>query len=128
MGTEVGLHGSKNLEVQEIVSDLDLSPKLLGRYERKLMRHAVGEIVQVLTGGGKAVFVVGENTLHSTFIPNSRVMETFADRSGLRLASRSSRELPANRGYLPPPSKHSQPAALNARMRREAVVTLREAA
>lgn len=134
VGTEVGLHGSKHLEVQEVVSDLDLRPKLTGRYERILMRYVddmqrvIGEIARVLAVGGKAVFVVGENTLRGTFIPNSRVVETVADRSGLCLASRSSRELPANRRYLPPPSKHSQPEALNARMRREAVLTFRKAA
>ena len=134
VGTEVGLHASNNFEVQEVLSDLDLRPKLPGRYERILMRYVddmrrvIGEIERVLAGGGKAVFVVGENTLRGTFIPNSRVVEMVADRLGLCLASRSSRELPANRRYLPPPSKQSQPAALNARMRREAVLTFRKAA
>ena len=134
VGTEVGMRGKEMGEIEEIFSSLNLSPKLPDRQERVLkryiddMRQVIGETVRVLACDGKAVLVVGENTLRGTFIPNSLVVEAIADNVGLRRTARRSRKLPPNRRYLPPPSKNSPPAALNGRMRREVVLTFRKAA
>ena len=86
------------------------------------MRQVVQEASRVLVGGGLAVFVIGENTVYGTFIQNLCIIETLANDIGLRCVGRHSRELPANRRYLPPPSTRT--TALDVRMRQKVVLTL----
>ena len=134
VGTEVGMDARDDREIQEILSDLKLQPKLRARQEAMLaryiddMRRAVGETYRVLTGNGRAVYVVGENTIRGTFIRNATIIEAVAGAAGLRCIARRSRELPANRRYLPPPSKQSETAMLGNRMRREVILTFGKAA
>ena len=134
VGTEVGKDAGDDREIQEILSDLKLKPKLRSRQEAVLMRYiddmrqSVGEAARVLTRDGCAVYVIGENTVRGTFIPNSLIVEMVADIAGLRCTTRRSRELPANRRYLPPPSKQSEYTALNGRMRREVILTFKKTA
>ena len=134
VGTEVGMDARDDREIQGILSDLKLQPKLRARQEAMLaryiddMRRAVGETSRVLTGGGRAVYVVGENTVRGTFIRNATIIEAVAGAAGLRCTARRSRELPANRRYLPPPSKQSETATLGNRLRREVILTFRKAA
>ena len=119
----------ENQEIQKIIVDLKLSPKLSSRNERVLahyiddMRNAVKEVERVLSPGGKAVYVVGENTVRGTFIPNAKIMSAVAELVGLKVDSRRSRELPANRRYLPPPTARNAPEALGGRMRREVILS-----
>ncbi|WP_157450305.1 hypothetical protein [Bradyrhizobium sp. ARR65] len=116
-------------DIQQIISDLKLSPKLSGRHEAILahyikdMRSAVREAARVLSPGGKAVYVVGENTIRGTFIPNAKIVVAVAEQSGLSTENRRARTLPANRRYLPPPSTRSARVALNGRMRREVILS-----
>ena len=134
VGAEIGKDSSDDSEIQEILSGLKLQPKLAARQEALLaryvddMRQTVAEAARVLTGNGKAVYVVGENTVRGTFIPNSAIVEAVANRAGLLRIARRSRELPANRRYLPPPSTQSRAMALNLRMRREVILTFKKAA
>ena len=113
---------------------MNLQPKLRARQEAVLvryiddMRRVVGETARVLADRGQAVFVVGENTVRGTFIPNSLIVNMLADTAGLRCITQRSRDLPANRRYLPPPSAQSKPVALNGRMRREVVLAFKKAA
>ena len=77
VGTEVGKNADDDLEIQNVLSRLNLQPKLRARQEAVLvryiddMRRVVGEAARVLADSGQAVFVVGENTVRGTFIPNS---------------------------------------------------------
>lgn len=87
------------------------------------MRGAIAEAARVLSPGGKAVYVVGENTVRGTFIPNAKIVSAVAELSGLRVDGRRSRELPANRRYLPPPTTRNAPEAMGGRMRREAILS-----
>ena len=134
VGTEVGKGADDNNDIRSILLQLNLRPKLQRRWESILVRYiddmwrAVGETARVLTEGGKAVYVVGENTVRGTFIPNSLIVEEIANRVGLRCIARRSRDLPANRRYLPPPSAQPQPAALDGRIRREIVLTFKKVA
>ena len=134
VGTEVGMDARDRQEIQQILSELKLQPKLPARQEAMLARYindmqrAVGEISRVLTGDGRAVYVVGENTVRGTFIRNAMIVEAVASTVGLRCTERSCRELPANRRYLPPPSKQSETATLGNRLRREVILTLRKVA
>ena len=134
VGTEVGMDARDDQEIQRILSDLKLQPKLHARQEAMLARYindmqrAVSETSRVLAGDGRAVHVVGENTVRGTFICNAMIVEAVASTAGLRCTARRSRELPANRRYLPPPSKQSETATLGNRLRREVILTFRKVA
>ena len=127
VGTMVGKYDDDD-HIRDILSNLNLRPKLHRQQEAILARYVddmqrvVRETFRVLADGGKAVYVVGENTIHGTFIRNSIIIRDLAEGVGLRCTASRSRELPANRRYLPPPSARS--TALDGRMRREAVLTL----
>ena len=134
VGTEVGMDARDDQEIQRILSELKLQPKLQARQEAMLARYindmqrAVGETSRVLAGNGRAVYVVGENTVRGTYICNAMIVEAVASTVGLRCTARRSRELPANRRYLPPPSKQSETATLGNRLRREVILTFRKVA
>lgn len=134
VGTEVGKDARDDGEAQRILSELKLRPKLEPRQEAVLaryiddMRSAVGEVARVLADGGRAMYVVGENTVRGTFIRNSVLVEAVANIAGLHRTSRCSRKLPANRRYLPPPSRQCDAAALATRIRREVILTFEKAA
>jgi len=128
VGTEVGSGAPQDdPTIREIIRDMRLRPKLtcvdeaiLARYiddARLLMR----ETARVLSPGGKAVYVVGENTIRGTYVRNSVVISAAAELCGLKQFARHTRKLPANRRYLPPPMRRGS-AELNARMRREVVL------
>lgn len=113
-------------EIEDIIAQLNLSPALpslqtgiLTRYVED-MRRSICEAARVLKSGGKAVYVVGENTIKGTFIPNADMVSKIAENAGLKLSERTERTLPANRRYLPPPSSSS--TALKARMRKEIIL------
>ena len=134
VGTEVGMDVRDDPEIQRILSELKLHPKLQARQEAMLARYindmqrAVGETSRVLAGNGRAVYVVGENTVRGTFIRNAMIVESVASTAGLRCTARYSRDLPANRRYLPPPSKQPETATLGNRLRREVILTFRKVA
>ena len=134
VGTEIGLDARDDQEIQKILSALKLRPKLQTRQEAMLARYindmqrAVGETSRVLSANRKAVYVVGENTIRGTFVRNAMIVEAIANSTGLRCTARRSRELPANRRYLPPPSNQSDMAKLDNRLRREVILTFQKAA
>ena len=134
VGTEVGMDAREDQEIQRILSELKLQPKLPARQEAMLARYindmqrAVSETSRVLAGNGRAVYVVGENTVRGTFIRNAMIVEAVASNAGLRCTARRSRDLPANRRYLPPPSKQSETATLSNRLRREVILTFQKVA
>ena len=130
VGTEVGKY-EDDVHAWSILSKLDLRPGLQARQKAILtryiddMRRIVRETARVLASDGRAVYVVGENTVHGMFIRNSLIVEELANDAGLRCTDRHSRELPANFRYLPPPTANA--TALDGRMRREVVLTLEKA-
>ena len=130
IGTEVGKDARDDREVQWILSELKLRPKLAAKQEAVLahyiddIRRAVTEVGRVLAVGGRAVYVVGENTVRGTFIRNSVIVEAVACIAGLHRTARRSRKLPEHRRYLPPPL--TQPGAVT-RIRREVILTFKKA-
>ena len=134
VGTEVGMDARDDQEIQGILSELKMQPKLQARQEAILaryindMRRSVGETSRVLASNGRAVYVVGENTVRGTFIRNAMIVEAVASTAGLRCIARRSRELPANRRYLPPPAEQAESATLGNRLRREVILTFQKAA
>lgn len=130
VGTECGDHDAReDSDIKRIISDLRLSPKLSLRHEAVLahyvddMMRSIDEVARVLAPGGRAVYVVGENTVRGTFIPNAKIVTAVAEHVGLSIDSRKARTLPANRRYLPPPTVLNAPEAMGGRMRREVVLS-----
>jgi len=127
VGAEVGIH-TADPHVLEIIGRLVLRPTLASADEAVLRRYvidihaALAEVARVLKPGGKAVYVVGENTIRGTFVRNSVIVAAVAGLSGLSLDERRVRTLPGNRRYLPPPASKRTSAALDGRMRREVVM------
>ncbi len=135
IGTEKGADAEDNQQAAlDVLSRLELRPELEKRHEAILLRYiddirdTVKETARVLVSGGKAVYVVGDNTIRGTFIRNSLIVRCVADEVGLGCTDKSFRELPANRRYLPPPSTQEDSAALSGRMRREVILTFQKAA
>jgi SAM-dependent methyltransferase len=134
VGTERGLAVEEDKNADLVVRDLRLRPKLSSRHEAILrryvvdMRASVREVARVLKKDGRALYVIGENTIRGTFVRNAAVIIATTESAGLRLKKRRGRALPANRRYLPPPEKRSEDAALDSRMRREVVLTFERCA
>jgi DNA modification methylase len=116
-------------EIRGVADALKLRPMLEQRHKRILgkyiddMRSAISEVGRVLSNGGRAVYVVGENTLRATYIRTSVIVTKLAELAGLSMKERRVRTLPANRRYMPPPSSGHIGGAIEARMRREIVLT-----
>lgn len=133
VGAEIGDGGAlEDREVAGVIRELKLTPALEPREEAMLaryvadMRRSLQEIARVLVPGGRAVYVVGENTVRGTYIRNSLVVSGLAQSAGLLLKERKVRLLPANRRYLPPPPRRGSSARLSGRMRREVILTFRK--
>jgi tRNA G10 N-methylase Trm11 len=129
VGAEASSKNALDVEwVTEVINRLKLKPALSSRNSALLARYvsdigrALSETARVLRSGGRAVYVVGDSTIRGTFIRNSVIVSTAAERHGLSLQSRHYRTLPANRRYLPPPKRGSSNATMDTRMRREVVI------
>ena len=131
VGTEASSEQASEADwVKSLIKQLRLKPALSPRDHALLARYvwdigrALGEVSRVLRAGGRAVYVVGDSTVRGTFIRNSSIVARVAEERGLTLHSRHSRALPANRRYMPPPTRGLESTTLDARMRREVVVVL----
>lgn len=127
IGTEVGATSADD-DVLAIVDRLRLRPTPPARQYRILVRFvadmlaAVREVARVLAPGGRAIYVVGENTLRGTYVRNALAVQAAGELAGLEVNERRARTLPSNRRYMPPPAATGQ-AGMNARMRQEVVLT-----
>jgi DNA modification methylase len=129
VGTEVGSPaGQRDPTVRHIKARLNMRPQLKPRDEAVLdryiddMKRAVGEVARVLVPKGRAVYVVGENTIRGTYVRNSLIVAELGKMAGLKLVERRVRALPASRRYLPPPVAGGRADGLDARIRREAIL------
>ncbi len=129
VGSEVGRPDLRDGgQVHELMHKLGLLRDLPLRQQAILARYihdmdlAMNQAARVLAPGGKAIYVIGENTIRGTYIPNSQIVTTLARALGLKLRARRQRKLPENRRYLPPPASASGTQSLNGRMRREVIL------
>jgi DNA modification methylase len=130
VGTEVGDY-AESKEAKRLLNRMKLLPALTARHRALLarfiqdMRAALSEVARILVPGGRAVYVIGENTIRGVYIRNAEILIAAARGAGLRLERQTTRLLPNNRRYLPPPSR-VRGAALDTRMRREVVLSFRK--
>jgi DNA modification methylase len=124
VGSEVGDYSGIHTELIAKLTGSRLSPRLHALLSRFIadMEQAIKEVARVLVPGGRAVYVIGENTIRGIYIQNARIIAALARRAGLRLVRRTSRRLPSNRRYLPPPERRTRKAALDRRMRSEVIL------
>lgn len=133
VGSEAARAGADQDEcILDLIANLALSPPLSRRHNAMLARYtddlrkSVVEVARVLVKGGKAIYVIGENTIRGTYIGTSDILQVVAESAGLKLQERSDRELPPNRRYLPPPQSHQTREHLDGRMRREVVLSFQK--
>jgi tRNA G10 N-methylase Trm11 len=130
IGSEVGEYSPGALSAK-ILKTMRLEGRLSPRHRAILTRFvedmfaALLEVARVLVPGGKAIYVLGDNTVRGAYIPNSRIITALATVAGLRLEKRHTRVLPPNRRYLPPPSREKD-AGLDTRLSREVVLSFRK--
>jgi hypothetical protein len=129
VGTEASSSAAySDARIPEIIKELKLRPRLPSKSETIVARYiddmsrAIHEVARVLKPKGKAVYVIGENTVRGTYIRNSVIVSAVAEACGLRLCERRERDLPASRRYLPPPALRGADP-MDARMRREVVLS-----
>jgi SAM-dependent methyltransferase len=133
VGTEAGnRRATKSPEVQlalraSVENSLgDRDRGMLVRFMED-MHSVLSEIARVLKPSGRAVLVVGNCSLRGTFVQNSAGVKALANAIGLTTLSEKTRELPANRRYLPPPQNEDSGRGLAKRMREEVVLTFAHA-
>jgi hypothetical protein len=125
IGAEIGQAADPQTDKE--VSNLKMTPELPARFLAMLRRYVADtravmkEVSRVLRPRGRAIYVVGENTIRGTFVPTGKLVSAIAAQSGLRLLQRRMRKLPENRRYLPPP--RGLHVGLDSRMRREVILT-----
>jgi DNA modification methylase len=129
IGTEVGDYLNLSGGVSgDLFRRLKLNNRLSRRDKAVISRfisdmyQAIHEVSRVLVPGGKAIYVMGENTIGGTYIQNAKIIRYLAELAGLKFKAEHRRRLPPNRRYLPPPSRRIARAAMNARMRREVIL------
>jgi len=131
VGSEIGEYDPTS-ECVRIINRLGIEDRLSRRKRAMLcrfiedMRATIAEVSRVLVPGGRAVFVLGDNTVKGVYIRNSRIVMAAARDVGLIFQSKSRRTLPPNRRYLPPPSSRNERIALDARLNREVVLSFRK--
>jgi DNA modification methylase len=131
VGTEVAVKTEEQdmfaQRIMRVMCPVDaLTPRdsrMLGQYVRD-MKAVLAETQRVLRCGGKAVFVVGNCNLQTTFVQNSKCIETIARDLGMSVQKTRSRPLPENRRYLPPPGSSTAGRKLKKRMREEVIITM----
>jgi len=89
------------------------------------MNCVFAECRRVLRKDGEAIFVIGDSTVAGIFIKNSEACIDLAERNGFKLVSRTTRLLPENRRYLPPPNAGTAGNKIQSRIREEVILRFR---
>jgi DNA modification methylase len=128
IGVERSFLSHGNQEFTSLIKETISLENLTSRYYGILVRYLIDmsdvlrECRRVLKKNGKAIFVIGNSMVQGTYINNSEMLISLAERRGLKLISKSSRALPESRRYLPPPNSHKAGQQLQNRMREEAIL------
>lgn len=128
IGSENSGTSKKADQFQETLQRMGDVQKLDCRHFGMVMRYVVemnrvfSECRRVLKDDGQAVFVIGDSTLRGLFIKNSEGLIHLAHKNGFRITAKTTRPLPENRRYLPPPTAGNTAGDLQRRMREEVIL------
>jgi SAM-dependent methyltransferase len=131
VGSERGL-ASASSSAEDVLQAMGAVDELPARTRNICRRYAVdvsdfvSSTSRVLRPGALAVYVVGNSTVRGQFLSNDAAVAEAATQQKMVLVSRTERELPPSRRYLPPPSNAQ--GKLDGRMRSEVVLTFRREA
>ena len=131
IGSEVMADSNISSFTKSIASNMGDVTKLGTRQYGVLLRYVadmhavVRECSRLLRKNGRALFVVGDNTISGVPISNSTAIVHLSEKHGLSLIDRRSRPLAPNRRYLPAPDSRGAGKDLQRRMREEVVLTFR---
>lgn len=111
-------------DIQAAMCDISRLPSrhagMVARYAEDVYRM-MSEMARVLKPDGRAILVVGNSCIKGVFIKNSEGIIRAAEMVGMRLKSKTERELPAQRRYLPIPAAGAN--SLSTRMRTEVIIS-----
>lgn len=132
VGTEKAPNKNANIiQAKYIVRQIQNFDNLPAKIKNMVYRYAldmesiVRESSRVLKKNRNATFVIGNSNLNGVYIDNTLIAEEAAHNYGLKLISKTEREIPENKRYLPPP-KSSDTKGLNGRMRTETIMTFKK--
>ncbi len=125
VGSEIGADEQHvDAGLKSLLDQIDLKKRLSSRNRAILVRYildmkkSMTEASRVLANNGRAIYVVGENTVRGTYIETLTILTAVGKQVGLKFVKKYSRTLPANRRYLPPP-RHRKRGTIHSRMRRD---------
>jgi ubiquinone/menaquinone biosynthesis C-methylase UbiE len=87
------------------------------------MSSVITEIKRVLKPDGFAILVIGDSNIRGVYVKSSCALEFLAKEYGFRLKSKTTRSIPTNKRYLPPPSSNIECGDLEKRMSKEIILT-----
>jgi hypothetical protein len=128
IGSENTLSRYEEINNNEVLEKMGDYKKLDSRKMRMVanfvsdMRLTIHECKRVLKNKGKAIFVIGNSSVKGIYMKNSEALIELAYRNDFKLLSSTSRCLPENRRYLPPPNLKKSGTELRNRMREEVVL------
>lgn len=124
IGSEAGLTVEPSLDVVRNSAFSGTLPersqRIIGRYVRD-MDQVMAEIARVAKPKASVSFVLADARMNGVEISIEEIFLRLAHRNGLAKRARTSRALPENRRYLPPP--RNSESALSKRMKEEVVLT-----
>lgn len=132
IGAERALDGEVLKQVKEMVKfiqdTVDSPDKLpigtITRYAHDLTAFA-SELHRVCKPDAKVVTVIGNSTLRGNYIQNDALVRHAYLNAGFDCTSRTERELPENRRYLPMTTRNAG-SSMSKRMRTEVVLTVKK--
>jgi len=110
--------------VEQMVDIRDINE----RYHRMILRYVgdmdlvFSECRRVLRPNGQVFFVIGNSFVAGVFVRNSEGLINLARNHGFTLVSSTTRPLPENRRYLPPPTFDKSGDRMQNRMREEVIL------
>ena len=117
-----------NMEIAKDLAKKCNLAKLPSNIQHTVYRYAldidkfVCEAERVVKPGGQIVYVVGNSRIKGILVKNTEIIIAAAKKYGLKLDSKSERDIPASRRYLPPP-KSGSTSPMQKRMGVETVLT-----
>ena len=132
IGAERALKGNVLEQVSEIVQytvdSVNAPDKLpmatIMRYAHDLVLFS-HEINRVCKSGSEVVTVIGNSTLRGNYIQNDVLVRKAYEHTGFVVVTRTEREIPENRRYLPVRTTNLE-SAMAKRMRSEVVLTVKK--